>query len=224
ALAVGMTPELLPMILSLNLSKGALAMSEKGAIVKHPESIQNFGSMDILCTDRTGTLTQNHIVMVRHLDIDGNDSENVLLFSYVNSYFHSGLKSPLDDAVVQFRHIDIDDYRKIDEIPFDFIRKRVSIIALRKDGPVIVSKGAPEEILRICSSVDREGKIEPLTDAGREKINAIYYAQSAEGFRTLAVCYRTVAADQKAFSVSDEKEMVLVGLITFIDPPKESAG
>ncbi len=224
ALAVGMTPELLPMILSLNLSKGALAMSEKGAIVKHPESIQNFGSMDILCTDKTGTLTQNQIVMVRHLDIDGNDSENVLLFSYVNSYFHSGLKSPLDDAVVQFRHIDIDDYRKIDEIPFDFVRKRVSVIASRKSDTVIVSKGAPEEILRICSFVDREGKVEVLTDAGREKINAIYSAQSKEGFRTLAVCYRTVAADQKAFSVSDEKEMVLVGLITFIDPPKESAG
>ena len=224
ALAVGMTPELLPMILSLNLSKGALAMSEKGAIVKHPESIQNFGSMDILCTDKTGTLTQNQIVMVRHLDTDGNDSENVLLFSYVNSYFHSGLKSPLDDAVVQFRHIDIDDYRKIDEIPFDFVRKRVSVIASRKSDTVIVSKGAPEEILRVCSFVDRGGKLEPLTDAGREKVNAIYDAQSRDGFRTLAVCYRAVGADQKEFSVNDEKEMVLVGLITFIDPPKESAG
>jgi len=131
ALAVGMTPELLPMILSLNLSKGALAMSEKGAIVKHPESIQNFGSMDILCTDKTGTLTENQIALIRHLDPQGNDSENVLLYSYINSSFHTGLKSPLDEAVVRFRHIDIDDYRKIDEIPFDFIRRRVSVVASR---------------------------------------------------------------------------------------------
>ncbi len=118
-----MTPELLPMILSLNLSKGSIAMSEKGAIVKHPESIQNFGSMDMLCTDKTGTLTENQIALVRHLDTEGNDSENVLLYSYINSYFDTGLKSPLDDAILRFRHIDIDGFQKIDEIPFDFIRK-----------------------------------------------------------------------------------------------------
>ena len=223
ALAVGMTPELLPMILSLNLSKGALAMSEKGAIVKHPESIQNFGSMDILCTDKTGTLTENQIALIKHLDPDGNDSEGVLLYSYINSYFHTGLKSPLDEAVVRFRHIDIDDYRKIDEIPFDFIRKRVSIVVSRKSGPILVSKGAPEEVLRVCSSVERNGIVEPLTDAGRERINVLYQAQSTDGFRTLAVCYRTVPGKQTTFSIDDEKEMILVGLITFIDPPKESA-
>ena len=128
ALAVGMTPELLPMILSLNLSKGSIAMSKKGAIVKHPESIQNFGSMDILCTDKTGTLTENQIAMVRHIDPEGNDSENVLLYSYINSLFGTGLKSPLDEAILRFRHIDIDSYRKIDEIPFDFQRRRVSVI------------------------------------------------------------------------------------------------
>jgi Mg2+-importing ATPase len=223
ALAVGMTPELLPMILSLNLSKGSIAMSEKGAIVKHPESIQNFGSMDVLCTDKTGTLTQNEIALVRHLDTEGNDSEDVLLYSYINSVFHTGLKSPLDDAVVRFRHIDIDDYRKIDEIPFDFLRRRVSIIVERRSGRIVVSKGAPEEIVRICSFAERGGGVIPLTDAVRDQIAAIYRAQSAEGFRTLGVCYRAVPEDQAQFSVADEKEMVLAGLITFIDPPKESA-
>jgi len=223
ALAVGMTPELLPMILSLNLSKGSIAMSEKGAIVKHPESIQNFGSMDVLCTDKTGTLTENKIVLVRHLDTEGKDSENVLLYSYINSYFHTGIKSPLDDAIVCFRHIDVDEYRKIDEIPFDFVRKRVSIIVSQGSHAILISKGAPEEVLRICSSADHEGGVEPLTDAVRERINSIYQVQSADGFRTLAVCYRPVPDEHAQFSVADEKEMILAGLITFIDPPKESA-
>ena len=223
ALAVGMTPELLPMILSLNLSKGALAMSEKGAIVKHPESIQNFGSMDVLCTDKTGTLTENQIALVQHLDAEGNESENVLRYSYINSYFQSGLKSPLDEAILHFRHIDIDDYKKDDEIPFDFIRRRVSIVATGKSGKVIVSKGAPEEILRVCTSVEKDGAILPLTDASRTGITALYQTQSTDGFRTLAVCYRSLDPGTASFTVDDEKEMILVGLITFIDPPKESA-
>jgi Mg2+-importing ATPase len=223
ALAVGMTPELLPMILSLNLSKGALAMSEKGAIVKHPESIQNFGSMDVLCTDKTGTLTDNQIALVRHLDAEGDDSETVLNYSYLNSYFQTGLKSPLDEAILRFRHIDIDDFTKNDEIPFDFVRRRVSIVATGKSGKVIVSKGAPEEILRVCTSVEKNGAIQPLTDAGRDGINALYRSLSADGFRALAVCYRPLDPGTSTFSVADEKEMVFVGLITFIDPPKESA-
>ena len=223
ALAVGMTPELLPMILSLNLSKGSIAMSAKGAIVKHPESIQNFGSMDILCTDKTGTLTENQIALVRHLDTEGNDCENVLLYSYINSYFDTGLKSPLDEAILRYRHIDIDRYRKIDEIPFDFQRKRISVIVSAGSGRLLVAKGAPEEILRVCSQRERCGLPEPLTDAGRESINKIYEDQSEQGFRTLAVCYRSLSADQTHFSPADEKDMVLAGLITFIDPPKESA-
>jgi Mg2+-importing ATPase len=223
ALAVGMTPELLPMILSLNLSKGAIAMSEKGAIVKHPESIQNFGSMDVLCTDKTGTLTENQIALVRHLDTEGNDSETVLTYSYINSVFSTGLKSPLDEAVVRFRHLDISDCTKVDEIPFDFIRKRVSVVAARKDSAVIISKGAPEEILRICAAEERGGGIRPLDDNARQRIQRIYEEQSTQGFRTLAVCYRHLDTAQATFSVDDEKEMVLVGLITFIDPPKESA-
>jgi len=223
ALAVGMTPELLPMILSLNLSKGAIALSEKGAIVRHPESIQNFGSMDILCTDKTGTLTENQISLVRHLDTDGNDSEEVLLYSYINSYFDTGLKTPLDEAILNFRHIDIDDHAKIDEIPFDFIRRRVSVIVAHGAGRMMVAKGAPEEILRVCSSVKQGGKTEPLSPAMLEKINALYREQSSQGFRSLAVGYRPVPADQARFAISDEKEMILIGLVTFIDPPKASA-
>ena len=223
ALAVGMVPELLPMILSLNLSKGAIAMSEKGAIVKHPASIQNFGSMDVLCTDKTGTLTENQIALVRHLDTEGNDSETVLTYSYINSIYGTGLKSPLDEAVLRFRHIDIDEYTKVDEIPFDFVRKRVSVVAKGKDGSVIIAKGAPEEVLRVCTAEERGGKILPLDDTARARVQKIYDDQSTQGFRTLAVSYRKLPGDQAAFSVDDEKEMVLVGLITFIDPPKESA-
>ena len=223
ALAVGMVPELLPMILSLNLSKGAIAMSEKGAIVKHPASIQNFGSMDVLCTDKTGTLTENQIALVRHLDTEGNDSETVLNYSYINSVFGTGLKSPLDDAVLRFRHLDISDCTKIDEIPFDFVRKRVSVVAARKGKAIIISKGAPEEILRICTAEERGGAIHALDAGALARIQKIYEDQSTQGFRTLAVCYRDLTTTQTAFTVDDEKEMVLVGLITFIDPPKESA-
>ncbi len=223
ALAVGMTPELLPMILSLNLSKGAIAMSEKGAIVKHPESIQNFGSMDVLCTDKTGTLTDNKIALVRHLDTEGNDSDRVLLLSYINSSFHTGIKGPLDEAVINYRAIDITSFTKIDEIPFDFIRKRVSIAYSDGAQRILVTKGAPEEILRICSFAERKGVAEPLTEEIRQQINTIYETQSAEGARTLAVCVRSIPGSETRFSVSDEKEMTIVGLITFIDPPKESA-
>ncbi len=223
ALAVGMTPELLPMILSLNLSKGSIAMSEKGAIVRHPASIQNFGSMDVLCTDKTGTLTENRITLIRHIDLEGNDSESVLLYSYINSRFQAGLKSPLDDAIISFRTIDLGTYRKIDEIPFDFVRRRVSVIISCPSGNFIVAKGAPEEILSVCTLAERGGSIVPLTGALREQVNALCNAQSGEGFRTLAVCYRPVSGDITGFSVDDENEMTFAGLVTFLDPPKESA-
>ncbi len=222
ALAVGMTPELLPMILSLNLSKGAIAMSKKGVIVKHPESIQNFGSMDVLCTDKTGTLTENKIALVKHLDTEGNDSDKVLLYSYINSSFHTGLKSPLDEAVVDYQHKEISGFIKIDEIPFDFIRKRLSVSVVRGSERILISKGAPEEILRICSFIERQGKVGPIADADRERIHRLYDAQSKEGSRTLAVCYRLLYEEKGRFSVNDERDMIMIGLITFIDPPKES--
>ena len=223
ALAVGMTPELLPMILSLNLSKGAIAMSEKGAIVKHPESIQNFGSMDVLCTDKTGTLTDNKIALIRHLDTNGKDNEEVLLYSFINSSFHTGLKSPLDEAVVAYQAIDISGYRKVDEIPFDFLRKRSSIVASSGNDRILITKGAPEEIQRICTTVKNNGEIVTLNDVSRSNINNLYQDLSKEGFRTLAVCYRPLLDGGTRYSVLDEHDMILVGFITFIDPPKESA-
>ncbi|HWQ65575.1 MAG TPA: magnesium-translocating P-type ATPase [Methanospirillum sp.] len=223
ALAVGMTPELLPMILSLNMTKGAIAMSGKGAIVKHPESIQNFGSMDILCTDKTGTLTDNKIALMKHLDTEGNDSEKVLLFSYINSFFHAGLKNPLDEAIIAFQVEDTNAYQKLDEIPFDFIRRRTSVIVSGESGRLLITKGAPEETLAVCTSVEKNGLIIPLSDTDREEILHLYTNQSREGFRTLAVCFRTLTRDQDRYTADDEKDMVILGLVTFIDPPKESA-
>jgi Mg2+-importing ATPase len=218
-----MTPELLPMILSLNLSKGAIAMSEKGAIVKHPESIQNFGSMDVLCTDKTGTLTENRIALIEYLDPDGNASDKVLYYAYLNSSFHSGIRNPLDEAVIAHHPMDPGDFRKIDEIPFDFIRRRLSIALCRGTERILISKGAPEEIFRICSFIERGETVTPITDEDTEKISALYRAKSADGFRTLAVCYRNLQGGQITFSVEDERDMTIIGLVTFIDPPKESA-
>jgi len=223
ALAVGMTPELLPMILSLNMTKGAIAMSAKGAIVKHPESIQNFGSMDVLCTDKTGTLTDNKIALMKHLDTDGNDNEKVLLFSYINSYFHTGLKNPLDEAIIEYQFEDIEKYKKIDEIPFDFIRRRTSVVVSGEPGQILITKGAPEETLAICSYFEKKGVISVLTDNDRQMILELYQSQSREGFRTLAVCYRILAGDKDRYTAIDEQDMVIIGLVTFIDPPKESA-
>jgi Mg2+-importing ATPase len=229
ALAVGMVPELLPMILSLNLSKGAIAMSEKGVIVKHPAAIQNFGSMDVLCTDKTGTLTENKIALMRHLDVEGNDSDTVLHYSYINSFFHTGLESTLADAIVNSERVvnplnsDIKDFQKIDEIPYDFIRKRLSIVVSRGSQRILISKGDPEEILRICSSIERSGHITPLTGDEKDRINKIDEMQSEQGFRTLAVCYRYVSDVQTKFSADDEQQLILIGFVTFIDPPKESA-
>ncbi|MDH7594436.1 MAG: magnesium-translocating P-type ATPase [Methanomicrobiales archaeon] len=223
ALAVGMTPELLPMILSLNLSKGAVAMAEKGAIVKHPESIQNFGGMDILCTDKTGTLTENRIALIEYLDPEGRSSEKVLYFAFLNSYFHSGVRNPLDEAIVTHHPMDGGEYQKIDEIPFDFVRRRLSIVVSRGAECLLISKGAPEEILRICSTVEKRGTVTPMTNSDSEGISSLYGAKSTSGFRTLVVCYRTLEPGERSFSVEDERDMTFIGLITFIDPPKETA-
>lgn len=223
ALAVGMTPELLPMILSLNLSKGAVAMSEKGAIVKHPESIQNFGSMDVLCTDKTGTLTENRISLIEYLDPEGKSNDKVLSYAFLNSYFHSGIQNPLDEAVISHHHQEPGEFRKIDEIPFDFVRRRMSIAVCRGSERLLISKGAPEEILRICSFIEQNGTRTAITDQDREKVSLLYRSKSTDGFRTLAVCYRDLEHDQRLFSLDDERDMTLIGLVTFIDPPKETA-
>ena len=223
ALAVGVTPELLPMILSLNLSRGAIAMSGKGVIVKHLASIQNLGSMDILCTDKTGTLTENRITLIRHVDAQGRESEKVLLYSFLNSSCQTGLKSPLDDAILKFREIDIGRFRKVDEIPFDFIRKRISIIVEEDARQILIAKGAPEEILRVCNFQENGDTIEELDDEAAEQILSLYQGLSGEGFRTLGVAYRPFTDQRSAYSTTDECGMIFLGFVAFIDPPKESA-
>jgi Mg2+-importing ATPase len=223
ALAVGLTPELLPMIVSVNLSKGAIAMAKKGVIVKRLASIQNFGNMDVLCTDKTGTLTENKIKLVLYVDVNGEENDKVLLYSYLNSYFQTGLKSPLDEAVLAFRNIDVKDYTKVDEIPFDFVRKRLSIIVDHQKQRFMVTKGAPEEIAKICSYCEVRDIIMDMTDEIQQKIKQKYVELSAEGFRVLAVAYKRLKVEKAVYSTSDENEMVFLGFIAFLDPPKETA-
>ncbi len=223
ALAVGLTPELLPMILSLNLAKGAIAMSEKGVLVKHPEAIQNFGSMDVLCTDKTGTLTENAISLVLHTDPEGHDDETVLLFSYLNSLNQTGLKSPLDEAILAYRDIPVEGYRKVDEIPFDFVRKRVSVIVEKGGERFLVTKGAPEQVFDACSSTRDQAGVRPFTGELAEEVEHRYEALSADGFRVLAVACRPVGDAKAVYTPDDEKDLVLLGFVAFIDPPKEKA-
>lgn len=221
ALAVGLTPELLPMIMSINLAKGAMAMSKKGAIVKRLSSVQNFGSMDVLCTDKTGTLTENKIKLVKHIDLEGNDDEKVLLHSFLNSYFETGLKDPLDEAILAYEKEDVKNYQKIDEVPFDFIRKRVSIIVSGPD-QFMISKGAPEEIFKLCSSYELKGIVSELSIEELKKIEHKYNELSSQGFRVLAVAYKKTT-ENKVYSSTDETEMIFLGFVAFIDPPKETA-
>jgi Mg2+-importing ATPase len=223
ALAVGLTPELLPMIITVNLSKGALAMSKKGVIVKRLASIENFGSMDVLCTDKTGTLTENKIKLVLHVDIEGNDDEKVLLYSFLNSYHQTGLISPLDEAILGYKDIDVKDYQKIDEVPFDFIRRRVSVVVEHEKQRYFIAKGAPEEIVKVCSYCEHKDMIFDLTDDFRRKIEQKYYDLSAEGFRVLAVSYKKLREEKPVYSVNDESDMVFLGFVAFLDPPKETA-
>ena len=223
ALAVGITPELLPMIITVNLSRGALAMSKKGVIVKRLASIQNFGSMDVLCTDKTGTLTENRITLVKHIDILGNDDEKVLLFSFLNSFYETGLKSPLDDAILRYKNVNVKSYQKIDEVPFDFIRKRVSIVVENKRQRFLIAKGAPEEVISICSNLELKRQNRNMTRESKKEIEQKFHELSADGFRVLAVSYKKLEDKKQTYSVHDEKEMIFLGFIAFIDPPKETA-
>ena len=222
ALAVGLTPELLPMILSVNLSRGALEMSKKDVIVKRLASIQNFGNMDVLCTDKTGTLTENVITLVLHVDTEGKDSEKLLWYAFLNSYYETGLKSPLDDAVLRYKHLDVKGFDKVDEVPFDFIRRRVSVVVEYEEGRLMICKGALEEVASVCSSFELENKIADLTSEQQKKMHDNYYRLSSQGFRVLGVSYRRIE-EKPAYSVKDEKNMTFLGFIAFMDPPKESA-
>ena len=201
-------------------------MSKKGVVVKRLESIENLGSMDVLCTDKTGTLTENKITLVMHVDIEGNDDEKVLLYSFLNSYYETGLKSPLDDAILKFQEctsFDVKDYQKIDEVPFDFTRRRVSIIVDHEKQRYMITKGAPEEIIKVCSYCELKGKTFDLTSELHKKFEHIYREFSSQGYRVIGVSYKRVREDKSQYSINDETDMVLSGFITFMDPPKQTA-
>jgi len=227
AVAVGLTPEMLPMIVTVCLSKGAIAMSRKKVIVKRLNSIQNFGAMDVLCTDKTGTLTMDHIILERHCDVVRKEDDGVLTMAYLNSYFQTGLKNLLDRAVLDHREVhteaSISAYRKVDEIPFDFQRKIMSVV-VEKPGSKrrLIAKGAPEEIFRRCTRFDLEGDVLTLAPILVQDLKDEYEALSADGFRVLALAYKEVG-DEPAYSRQDESDLILRGYIAFLDPPKETA-
>ncbi len=223
ALAVGLTPELLPMIITINLSKGAQAMSKKGVIVKRLSSIETFGSMNVLCTDKTGTLTENQIKLVLHIDMEGKDDEKVLQYSYLNSRFQTGLKSPLDEAILKHEDIDISSFKKIDEVPFDFVRRRVSVVVEQERQRFFIAKGAPEEILKVCSYYELEGLISDLSEEARKRIEQKYLDLSAEGLRVLGVASKKLKEEKNVYSINDECAMTFLGFVAFLDPPKETA-
>jgi P-type Mg2+ transporter len=226
ALAVGLTPELLPMVVSVTLSRGALHMAKKRVIVKRLASIQNLGSMDVLCTDKTGTLTEAKIRLEQHVDPQGKPSERVLELAYLNSFFETGLKSPLDDAILAHENIDVSAWKKIDEVPFDFERRRVSVLLDKGDGRILVVKGASEEIIGLCTHYEEQGNADqiPLDKASRERIHAEHIALEKEGFRVLGIAWRTVPQDHSDAVIGDESDLVFAGFAGFLDPPKASAG
>ncbi len=225
ALAVGLTPELLPMVVSVTLTRGAMRMARLKVIVKRPSAIQDMGAMDVLCTDKTGTLTEARIRLERHVDASGQANANVLSLAYLNSYFESGLKSPLDDAVLQHGEIDVSAWTKIDEVPFDFERRRVSVLVERDAARRLVVKGAPEDVLRLCTHYqNRAGDTVLLDEAAHRQIEALFDSLGEEGFRVLGIAWRDVAPDHPHAVVSDESELVFAGFAAFLDPPKASAG
>jgi len=226
ALAVGLTPELLPMVVSVTLSRGAMLMAKKKVIVKRLAAIQNLGSMDVFCTDKTGTLTEAKIRLEQHTDPQGKPSERVLELAYLNSFFETGLKSPLDEAILAHEDIDVSAWKKIDEVPFDFERRRVSVLLDKGNGRLLVVKGAPEEIIGLCASYEDQGNAAQirLDKAAREKIQAVHADLEKEGFRVLGIAWREVPADHPHAVIGDEAELVFAGFAAFLDPPKESAG
>jgi Mg2+-importing ATPase len=235
ALAVGLTPEFLPMITTVTLGQGAVHMARKKVIVKHLEAMQNFGSIDVLCSDKTGTLTSGEMALDQHLDPLGTTSERVFLLAYLNSLHETGVSNPLDQAIKQSRssnpldaavlqhdHPDIHAYRKIDEIPFDFERRRVSIVVEHEGERLLITKGAPESVLPVCSAYELDGQQHPLDTDARTRAETTYRELCAKGFRILAVAYAAVP-QQDVYRPVDEKDLVLAGFLTFSDPPLESA-
>lgn len=228
AIAIGITPLLLPVILSSSLAKGATRMSKKKTIVKRLDSIQSFGAMNILCTDKTGTLTEDKIVLEKYLDIKGEEDTRVLKHAFLNSYFQTGLKGNIDEAVIartaktELKGIE-EKYEKVDEIPFDFSRRRLSVVVSDGKKKQLITKGAVEEILSICTMVDYKGEVSDITKEIKQNILNITKDLNKQGLRVVAVAQKNDIKDIKSFSVKDESKMVLMGFIGFLDPPKESA-
>lgn len=233
SVAVGLTPEMLPMIVTTCLAKGAVAMSKKKTIIKNLNSMQNFGAMDVLCTDKTGTLTQDNVVLQYHLDVQGKEDIRVLRHAFLNSFYQTGLKNLMDVAIIRrMREEEETDeqlkglymtHEKVDEIPFDFNRRRMSVVVADKNGKrQMITKGAVEEMLFVCSHVEYNGNVEPLSDSLRKKILKIADDLNDDGMRVLAVAQKTNPSPVGAFSVNDESEMVLIGYLAFLDPPKET--
>ncbi|HXN07951.1 MAG TPA: HAD-IC family P-type ATPase, partial [Nitrospiria bacterium] len=217
ALAVGLTPEFLPMIISVTLSYGALHMARKKVIVKHLSTLQNLGSIDILCSDKTGTLTRGEITLAGHLDPLGNDSERPIFYACLNSRYETGIKSPLDAAILKHSLADIPGFDKLDEIPFDFERKRLSVVVAHEGTPIMITKGAPEGILKICDLYEVDGRSSPFDEEARKKSMEIYQRLSQEGYRLLAVAIRTFP-EKRLFKAADEQKMTLLGFVSFSDP------
>ncbi|WP_039050087.1 magnesium-translocating P-type ATPase [Comamonas thiooxydans] len=232
SVAVGLTPEMLPMIVTSTLAKGAVVLSRQKVMVKRLDAIQNFGAMDVLCTDKTGTLTQDRIALERHTDVQGRPSDEVLQFAYLNSYYQTGLKNLLDRAVLE--HVELhtrlhvnENYRKVDEIPFDFQRRRMSVVvAERNHHHELICKGAVEEVLQVCTHIRDSGRdgdtLLPLTPERREQVRAVTEGLNSEGLRVVAVAMKEVPPDKNTYGIADEAELTLIGYVAFLDPPKES--
>lgn len=231
SVAVGLTPEMLPMIVTANLAKGAVAMSKKKTIVKDLNAIQNFGAMNILCTDKTGTLTCDQIVLEKYINADGSSDESrrILRHAYFNSFFQTGLKNLMDKAILSHvKELSLeylkDNYVKVDEIPFDFTRRRMSVVVEDRQGKrQIITKGAVEEMLAICSHAEFDGEVHPMTEALKHKAHRIIEQMNKQGMRVIAVAQKSYLDKACDFCVEDEKEMVLIGYLAFLDPPKQSA-
>ena len=233
SIAVGLTPEMLPMIVTTCLAKGAVAMSKKKTIIKNLNSIQNFGAMDILCTDKTGTLTQDKVVLQYHMDVHGNDDLRVLRHAFLNSYYQTGLKNLMDISIIDRTKEEseeeailrglADNYEKVDEVPFDFNRRRMSVVVVDKNGKrQMITKGAVEEMLDVCTFVEYKGEVAPITDELKEEVLKTVEDLNSDGMRVIAIAQKTNPSPVGAFSVDDESAMVLMGYLAFLDPPKET--
>lgn len=220
AVAVGLTPEFLPMIMTVTMGRGSALMAKKGVIVKKLNAIPSFGSMKVLCTDKTGTLTEAKIKLIKYLDLAGGHSETVFENAYLNSYFQTGISNPMDDAVLAYKPFDTKPYEKIDEIPFDFQRKKMSIIVRKQKSTVLIAKGAPEDMLESSTGYEKNGRSVEFTETSRKAYIKLYRELSQDGFRVLAVAQKSVDGKQHPYSKSDEKNLMFIGFVAFLDPPK----